>query len=210
MNLYLTRALVPYDITARRWKDDGFRDSYAWHKRIWECFPDRPEASRDFLTRLDDSGTGFRLLLLSASPPIKPDWCPEPGWESKAVKEEFLSHPRYRFSLLANPTKKIRSNAKGEILKNSRRVSLTTREELLAWLERKAALHGFTLTPEEIRIIPRPSQSFLKRGIGGLHTATEFSGILTVTDAQLLRHAFVSGIGSAKAFGFGMLCLSPL
>lgn len=210
MNLHLTQARIPYDIVARPWKDGGFRDSYAWHKRVWECFPDRPDASRDFLTRLDDTGGGFRLLILSASAPTKPDWCPDAGWETKAVGESFLNPEVFRFSLLANPTKKVTSNAKGERLKNSRRVPLSKREDLLTWLERKAVQHGFCVTPIEIRTIPRPRQSFLKGGKAGLHTATEFTGVLKVSDRDLFRAAFATGIGSAKAFGFGMLCLSPL
>lgn len=209
MTLHLTRALIPYEITARRWKDGGFHDSYAWHKRVWECFPDRPEASRDFLTRLDDIGSGFRLLILSSTPPEKPGWCPDAGWNTAQLRESFLAHPRFRFSLLANPTRKVRSNKNGEILKNSRRVPLTTREQLLGWIDRKAAQHGFRIDPQETHTIPRPRQPFLKAGKAGLHSATEFTGVLEVTDEQAFRQALQSGIGPAKAFGFGMLCLSP-
>ncbi len=209
MNLHLTQARIPYDIVARPWKDGGFRDSYSWHKRAWECFPGRPESDRDFLTRLDDTGGGFRLLILSRTAPAKPAWCPDAGWETKAIGDGFLSHPAYRFSLLANPTKKVASNAKGELLKNSRRIPLSKREDLLAWLERKAAQHGFSINAEEVRTIPRPRQSFVKGGKAGLHSATEFTGVLTVMDRDIFRSAVATGIGSAKAFGFGMLCLSP-
>jgi len=52
-------------------------------------------------------------------------------------------------------------------------------------------------------------QAFLKKGAAGTHTATEFSGTLQVTDPALFLTAAANGIGSAKAFGFGMLCLSP-
>ena len=211
MNLHLTQALVPYEIAARWRKDGGFTDSYAWHKRAWDCFPGQPDAARDFLTRLDDTGNGFRLLILSAADPAKPDWCPDHGWQSKGVGENFLTHPRYRFSLLANPTRKLAAprDAEGK-RRNAKRIPISKREDLLDWLERKATQHGFSVTPEEIRTIPQPRQSFIKAGQAGLHTATEFTGILTVTDPQLLRQAFANGIGSAKAFGFGMLCLSPI
>ena len=43
----------------------------------------------------------------------------------------------------------------------------------------------------------------------GLHSATEFVGILEITDPALFIQATHTGIGSAKAFGFGMICLSP-
>ncbi len=211
MKLHLTEALVPYEIAARWRKDGGFSDSYAWHKRAWDCFPGQPEAAREFLTRLDDIGQGFRLLILSATSPSQPDWCPDNGWRSKPVGESFLSRPAYRFSLLANPTRKLAvpRDSDGK-RRGAKRVPISKREDLLAWLERKAALHGFSIEPQEVRTIPQPRQPFLKAGNAGLHTATEFSGVLTVTDLPLLREAFIRGIGSAKAFGFGMLCLSPL
>lgn len=211
MNLHLTEALVPYEIAARWRKDGGFSDSYAWHKRAWDCFPGQPDAARDFLTRLDDTGQGFRLLILSGTLPSRPDWCPDAGWRTKTVGEGFLARPAYRFSLLANPTKKLAAprDANGK-RRGAKRIPISKREDLLAWLERKAAQHGFAIVPQEIRTIPQQRQVFLKGGKPGLHTATEFTGILTVTDSALLRDAFTRGIGSAKAFGFGMLCLSPV
>jgi len=47
-------------------------------------------------------------------------------------------------------------------------------------------------------------------GKSGTHTATEFTGTLTVTRPNIFQEAAKNGIGSAKAFGFGMLCLVPL
>ena len=187
----------------------GLRDSYAWHQKSWLAFPGRDGEGRDFLTRLDEIDGGFRLLLLSATSPIRPEWCPEPSWECKEIAAAFFSHATYRFSLMANPTKKVRSAADGRLLKNSRRVALSKREDLLDWLRRKGEAGGFTFEAEKTRTIPRPRQAFLKKGQAGLHTATEFVGLLTVTDAAAFQKAATQGIGPAKAFGFGMLCLSP-
>jgi len=188
----------------------GLRDSYAWHQKTWIAFPGRDGAARDFLTRLDDTNQGFRLLILSCSEPARPDWCPEPAWQSRAVPEDFFAHSAYRFSLLANPTKKVRSDAAGNLLKNSRRVPLSRREDLLDWLARKAKDAGFSFDPGTTRTVPRPRQTFVKKGEAGLHSATEFVGTLQVTDPALFRQAAISGVGPAKAFGFGMLCLSPV
>jgi CRISPR system Cascade subunit CasE len=211
MNLHLTQALVPYEIAARWRKDGGFTDSYAWHKRAWDCFPGQSEATRDFLTRIDDTGSGFRLLILSSRETTKPDWCPDAGWKSKIVGETFLSHSRYRFSLLANPTRKLAApRDQNGVRKTPKRQALSKREDLLAWIERKGAQHGFSVNVAEIATVPRPRQPFVKGGKAGLHTATEFTGVLTVTNPTELGLAFANGIGSAKAFGFGMLCLSPI
>jgi CRISPR system Cascade subunit CasE len=38
----------------------------------------------------------------------------------------------------------------------------------------------------------------------------EFQGSLRVVDPNKFRSAFAQGIGSAKAFGFGMLVLAPI
>lgn len=209
--MILTQARIPYEIIARWQKDGGFRDSYAWHKRIWEAFPNKPAASRDFLTRLDDTGEGFRLLILSLEPPTRPDWCPAETWESRTVSDGFLGHPQYRFSLLANPTRKrVVRDAQGKRRKNGRREPIVAREELIDWLQRKAAQHGFEIETSTLKTIPRPRQPFTKKGNHGTHTATEFSGRLRVTDPDLFRTAATRGIGSAKAFGFGMLCLAPM
>lgn len=187
----------------------GLRDSYTWHQKSWLSFPGRDGEGRDFLTRLDEIDGGFRLLLLSAISPIRPTWCPEPSWECKEITPAFFTHATYRFSLMANPTKKVRSAPDGRLLKNSRRVALSKREELLDWLRRKGEAGGFTFEAEKTRTIPRPRQAFLKKGQAGLHTATEFVGLLTVTDGVAFQKTATQGIGPAKAFGFGMLCLSP-
>jgi CRISPR system Cascade subunit CasE len=188
----------------------GLRDSYAWHQKSWLAFPGRDGEERDFLTRLDEIDGGFRLLLLSATSPTRPTWCPEPSWERKEIAPAFFTHATYRFSLMANPTKKVRSAPDGRLLKNSRRVALSKREDLLDWLRRKGEAGGFTFEAEKTRTVPRPRQAFLKKGQAGLHTATEFVGMLTVTDAAAFQIAATQGIGPAKAFGFGMLCLSPV
>jgi CRISPR system Cascade subunit CasE len=210
--MILTQAHIPYEIAARRWKDnDGFRDSYAWHKRIWEAFPNQPEAERNFLTRLDDTGQHFRLLILSQEPPTRPDWCPSDSWQSKVIEETFFQQSTYQFSLLANPTsKKVVRNEDGTRKKNGQRIALSKYEDLIEWIERKATQHGFRVELDSLRTVPRPRQQFLKKGNNGTHTTTEFTGTLHVNDPIIFRQAAVNGIGSAKAFGFGMLCLVPV
>lgn len=219
--LHLTKAIIPYDIAARWDHGRGFADSYAWHQRVWEAFPGRESAERDFLTRLDDQTDGFRLLILSAQPPTRPAWCPEPAWQTKSISEAFLSHTRYEFSVVANPARKVRSNAEGKLLNNSRRVAIIHRDDrevdgktqpgLLSWIIRKGTQHGFRLPhPEQVQTIPRPRRYFMKKNQPGLHAATEFQGVLEVTDPAAFQHAFASGLGSARAFGFGMLCLAPI
>lgn len=203
--MYLTKIEIDFEMAHRF----GLRDSYAWHQKIWRAFPDRQGAKRNFLTRLDEIDGGFRLLLLSITKPTRPDWCPENAWKRKEIPNSFYRHRNYRFSLLANTTKKVRSNAKGELLKNSRRVPLIKREDLLDWLSRKAGQSGFVIEPKHIQTVPRPRVTFVKNGVAGQHCATEFIGNLQVKNNHLFRQAILRGIGPARAFGFGMLCLTP-
>ncbi len=209
---FLTKIVIDHETAY----NSGLRDSYSWHQKIWKAFPGRDGETRNFLTRLDEVDGGLRLLTLSEQPPDRPDWCPEPAWESKPVPDTFFTHPRFRFSLVANPTRKVRSEKNP---KNGRRVPVSHREDrevdgklhpgLISWLHRKGEQHGFSFDPAHVRTAPRQRQSFIKKGSAGLHAATEFSGILEVTDPEKFRHAALHGIGSAKAFGFGMLCLAP-
>jgi len=206
--LHLTQILVSYEDAVRLLR---VRDTYDWHQRIWQAFGGRDGQPRDFLIRVDRKEEAFRVLILSHSPPQKPDWCPTDCFGTKSVPDDYFSRPRYRFSLLANPTKKIRSNQEGARTKNGRRVPLTQREELITWLSRKAELGGFVIQMDSLRTIPRGREFFHKdHRSHGTHTAVEFQGELVVTNPSQFRSTVAAGIGSAKAFGFGLLIIAPI
>lgn len=207
--LYLTQIFVPYEDAVRLLR---IRDAYDWHQRIWQAFGGRDGQARDFLIRVDRKEEAYRVIILSPSSPSKPDWCPTHCFGTKTLPDDYFAHSRYRFSLLANPTKKLRvDHADGSRKKNGRRVPLTKREDLVAWLLRKAATGGFTIDSDSLRTIPRGRECFQKAGPShGTHSAVEFQGELTVTDPAQLRATVAAGIGSAKAFGFGLLVLAPL
>ena len=217
--LHLTQVLLDYDTAYKA----GLRDSYDWHQKIWRAFPGRDGTARDFLTRLDPLDRQLRLLVLSGTRPERPAWCPEPAWQSKEIPSGFLDGGAYQFSLVANPTRKTRMFTEdGARAAQGRRKFITHREDrpgpagkpqagLLSWLARKAGVGGFALPDlAAVRTVPRPRQYFNKGGQLGLHGGVEFQGVLRVVDPEKFREAFVHGIGSAKAFGFGMLVLAPL
>lgn len=204
---HLTQVDLPYELAAKL----RLRDSYDWHQHAWECFPGRPKDARDFLTRLDEKTEGFRLLIVSPHEPTRPDWCPADNWRSRSIPEGYFGRTRYAFQLRANPTKKVTAlNPDGSPKKNSRRVPLRTREELLAWLQRKAGQSGFRVNLETAQTIPQGPERFSKAGARGTHTAVEFRGVLEVTDPAAFHATFTRGIGSAKAFGFGLLVIAPV
>jgi CRISPR system Cascade subunit CasE len=203
---YLTEVDLPFDTAARL----KLHDTYAWHQAVWKAFPGRDGEPRDFLTRLDRHREGFRLLIVSPTQPERPDWCPPDGWRTKPIPESYFGKTRYAFQLSANPTKKVASRADGTLTKNGRRVPLGTREELVEWIRRKGDQGGFTVDESTLRTFSRGREYFRKNGRQGLHSAVELKGVLTVTDPAKFHETFTHGIGTAKAFGFGLLVMVPV
>jgi CRISPR system Cascade subunit CasE len=208
---HLTQIDLPFSMAARL----KLHDTYAWHQAIWKAFPGRDGQPRDYLTRLDQRRTGFRLLIVSHTEPARPDWCPAESWKTKTVPETYFTHRHYRFQLCANPTKKVASKPNGTLTKNGRRVPLRTREEWVAWIVRKAQQGGFAVDEAMLRTFSRGREYFVKRdesggAISGLHSAVEFEGVLVVTDPARFHETFTRGVGPAKAFGFGLLVIAPI
>ena len=200
--MFLTQVLIgkPEALALR------LHDSYAWHRATWHAFPARDGARRDFLTRLDDLGEAFRLLILSGEPPTA---CPWGRWQTREVKAEFLEHDSYRFQLRANPSRKLVVREQdGARVKNGRRVPLTDPDQLDAWLSRKASGAGFQLVWHEAGA--PVEQPFVRSGRRGKHVGVDFRGVIRIVDRERFRTAFGRGFGSAKAFGFGMLMLEPI
>jgi CRISPR system Cascade subunit CasE len=209
---YLTRAVI----SARTIVGRGIRDTYAWHQLVWRAFPGRDGAPRDFLTRLDDKPAGTQLLIVSPLLPLRPNWLEErDAWDSRPISPSFFQARRYRFQLRANPTvKRVVRDVAGVRKKNGRREPITGTTELHAWLDRKGTAGGFRVCDEPLLDVWNEHQRFTKTprqgtAIHGTHNVAEFTGALEVTDPPLFHSTFCKGIGSAKAFGFGLLVLAP-
>ena len=212
---WLTQITLDHATVARR----HLRDNYDWHQAAWQCFPGRPDDVRDFLTRLDKSPQGFRLLIVSPRLPARPEWCPPSAWQSREISPDYFERSRYAFQLRANPTKKVINPDKPKALgadgrinrnKNARRIPLRQPADLAAWLERKAAAGGFAVEADSLRIVPEGQDHFDHGLHRGAHASVEFRGTLRVTDPAKFHQVFTAGLGSAKAFGFGLLVIAPL
>lgn len=208
-DIHLSKAEVSYETAHKA----GIKNIYDWHQKTWMCFPGRPEKKRDFLTRIDDTDRGFRLLMISSEKPSKPDWCPDSSWETKKITEDFFGAERYDFSLLANPTFKTSRLGGGKkripILRENDSLDGRSRHPgLLSWIRRKGEQHGFGVDERSLQIRRGRKQEFRAKGMTGCFSSVEFVGSLQVSDRDLFRKAVLGGIGSGKAFGFGMLCLA--
>lgn len=194
------------------------RDNYGWHKVLWTFFPGQEQ--RDFLYRVEQHTGALKILVLSATEPTPPTTLPPRIFRCKEIPESFLQHQRYRFCLRANPIRcRKLDKVTGEQRKRGLRAPITDEHELAHWLIRKEQQHGFTIAHADawpdlscpLTISREGRRSFRKKGLEPAHHASvEFRGILDVQDPVAFRQCVETGIGPAKAFGFGLLMLQPI
>ncbi len=176
-----------------------------------------------FLFRIDPLlGNRVMVLLQSA---IKPDWnyafhnaqhlLAAPP-EVKPIRLDFRVGQSFRFRLEANPTMRLRKgsrNTEGVLTGDDwvgKRVPVSA-QRLEDWLIRRAERLGFRV--HELTGL-RPGYVYFNqkavRGEGQRLRSARYDGTLEVVVPEAFQAAVVCGIGSAKAFGFGLLSLAPV
>jgi len=156
-----------------------------------------------------------------------------PAYKNVAASYEKLRDGQVlAFRLRANPTKRIGkgSGVKPEL--KGKRVGLLREEDQVAWLVRKGQERevgkpgGFELVTQrtmpseseaqdipQVRVRQEGKFGGRKRENGKSYTTTHLAvlvdGHLQITDADAFRQTLVRGIGSAKAYGFGLLSIAP-
>jgi CRISPR system Cascade subunit CasE len=171
---------------------------YRIHQRICLAFDDPGR----LLFRVEERPRP-RLLVLS---PGRPDWdrafADFPAVLAgpprlKPYEPQTAPDQRLRFLLRANPTVK----------RDGRRHGLFREEEQRVWLDRKGREGGFT--PLVVRVEGGLNQVSARgpHRDGGrqTHFAVEYEGMLRVDDPERFTATLYNGVGSAKAYGFGLL-----
>jgi CRISPR system Cascade subunit CasE len=210
-------------------------DCQELHRTILSAFPEGAGgAARErfgILFRVEYRRGALPALLLQSRE--TPDWSKLPrGYlsappESKVISaalEGVATGAVFRFRLRANPARKIESKSGvGGLRRNGRRVELRTEEQQLNWLRRKGAAGGFELVSVQTAAkVPNVRVSDEGK-VGGFRTSASgtsgkrrltfasvlFEGKLRVTDAEEFRATLEHGVGSAKAYGFGLLSIAP-
>lgn len=234
MELYLSRLYLNHRSRAVM-KDVA--DPRMLHKTISGCFPaiegqegrpqherETPRSAFNILHRLERRPDGFVLYVQSTA---EPDWSRlTPGYANRidlkpinGAYSNIANGTRLVFRLAANPTKRAGKNDVGDDRfrdEKRRRIDIRDEEGRIRWLERKGAECGFSLcrvsTRNEVAsvdAVPQPAVKF-KHDAGRVTLgSTVFDGVLTVTDADAFRATLVKGIGTGKAYGFGLMSVAP-
>jgi CRISPR system Cascade subunit CasE len=174
-----------------------------------------------------------RILVQSA---YEPDWSHLPaGYLAPSTNEQpnpavrtiddydrIVAGMTLRFRLRANPTQRIsKNNTEQDEKWRGKRVELRREEDQLTWIGRKAEQGGFRLLsiatrPDlaDVRVspqanaigYPRDDKNRTKMTFG----AALFEGLLEVQDVARFQQTLTAGIGSGKAYGFGLLSIATL
>jgi CRISPR system Cascade subunit CasE len=135
------------------------------------------------------------------------------------------------FRVRANPTRRISGKNAQEAQWHGKRVEIRDEEQQIAWLRRKGQEAGFKLA--SVRINPTvPNVNLAPQGktfgyrrhseetsagpayeVSGSNRRMSFGSVLfegelIVTDVKAFREALMQGIGSGKAYGFGLLSIA--
>ncbi len=180
-------------------------DRYELHRSLLCAFPAQLPAEERVLYRVEHAPRQVYATVLLQSQ-TAPDWhqaqrLSAPGYlcEPPALREfepQAQEGMRLRFRLQANPTVK----------RDGNRHAIYAEDALMRWLQRKSDAHGFAVEPRNVRAV-RLGKLHGKRRRQTWH-AVQFEGFLQVNEPEAFVGAWRNGIGSAKAFGFGLLSVS--
>jgi CRISPR system Cascade subunit CasE len=179
------------------------------------------------LHRLEVDPRGGALLLYVQSA-TDPNWSHLPAGFLVTLEDYGNPHVRdlleldlicpdkaARFRLRANPTRKIGTKSVDGRRRNGRRVPHRDDERCIEWLVRKGNHHGFEMMRDsqglpKVTLVREPARRGRREGAAMTFEGVRFDGMLRIVDADAFRAAVISGIGPAKAFGFGLLSFAPV
>ena len=218
--VYLSKLLL--DPSSRQVQAE-LANRYELHRTLTAQFQAVRREEIGLLYRVEiPRSAGFEPIAILCQSLLEPNWSGLVGrgllLNQPQVKTFELNLPegnRYHFRLLANPTvRRVRHSTRsaGSSLSGQagKRVGLYKLEEQVNWLARKADESGFRVESVQTTKLGMVECTKRKdeRSFQIKHFAVQFDGLLTITSAEIFQKAVHAGIGSAKAFGFGLLSLA--
>ncbi len=209
-------------------------DPHRMHQLVMSAFPDAEAPARatlGVLHRVEANDLGRCMVYVQSR--SNPDWSRLPPSvfdashaspiEVRDSTEDFATLRTGQvlmFRLLANVTRRIDTKTREDgIRRHGKRVPLRDHDARVGWLQRKAAAAGFGLMEgwsgqPDLRVLEHaPFEGTRGEGEARRRITFEgvtFEGLLRVLDPAVFRSAVQSGIGPARAYGFGLLSFRPV
>ena len=179
------------------------RDAYAIHKLVYSLFPldSNGDAKKQRILYADKQGAeGDRVLLIQSS--VLPQGPDTLSMTSLQIDDAFYGAEHYHFEVTLNPVKKDPVSGKRQAIKGLLPV--------MKWLVERSPQWGFAVDEQTLQAFIQNTVTFQKDERQYCLHRVLFRGALSVTDQTLFRAAAENGLGHGKAFGFGLLQLSPI
>ncbi|WP_051828692.1 type I-E CRISPR-associated protein Cas6/Cse3/CasE [Streptomyces bicolor] len=206
-------------------------DTVSLHKTVMLLAPDdlgeHPRHKAGLLFRLEDATDDAppTLLIQSHQPPDLTRLPQDYGTaETRALHPMFQALApgravRYRITANASAVRRALDDHQPVDNRRGRQVVALYGDDAMAWWQRRAHQAGLALTTTDTtparfrrpRKRPHPTTEAgeADHAPGPLHVLTRFDGLATITEADRLRHAVLTGIGRGKPYGAGLLSLLP-
>jgi CRISPR system Cascade subunit CasE len=186
---------------------------YELHRTLTAQFPEKKRKDIGLLYRIElQDQYRFHPITLLIQTQLEPDWngLYDRGLliessQVKAFTPNFSNSEKFYFRLLGNPTARRR-----QLDGSQKRVGLYDRDEQQDWILRKAQYGGFKVLSLQLTDFGLIESSKKKNNqtFKIKHLAVKYEGLLQIIDPDKFTKTFIKGIGSAKAFGFGLLSLA--
>ncbi|PQZ94892.1 type I-E CRISPR-associated protein Cas6/Cse3/CasE [Arthrobacter sp. MYb227] len=200
------------------------------HGAIMKMFSPAPHGQsgeQRVLWRVDSFATSTWLYVVSTEEPSTEVFHKEAGLrhlmpetqDYSRILKQVKQGGTYGFRLTANTMKAAvdigSANAKRPELTRGKRVPIIHDEQKVQWLQRQSSTHGFSILESAehgpmVRIGPSGNRRFKRNNSMVTLHSTQFDGTLRVDDIEAFRTALVSGIGRGKAYGLGLMSLTPV
>lgn len=192
-------------------RDLKVTDCYSLHRVVYSLFDDvrndsqkiASESSGILFADQGNTKDGRRILLLADRTPKNCIVGTVVDIRSLYISDDFLDHDQYRFKVIVNPT---RRSGTSKVL-----VPVKGAEAIAQWFaERASSSWGFAIAPANLSVGPVNVALFQEKANRQVTiTQAHVEGVLSVVDHEQFSHSFRRGIGRARAWGCGLLQLTP-